>query len=402
MKSIARYRFLDEDSGKFLNDAGEFNWIVLCRVGDWPYDKERGHLQINEQTIDNFVKNFKNNVRCTYDERGNPVIDTDYDHKEYSGKASGWLIDLRKSEKVLGDGKKYIVLEGKPDWTPDAQAAIKKGEYKGFSIEFDDWKNPETGKLYKDVLFGGALTNRPYVKGMPPITLNEGLHTEIPLKEEKRMKSIKKILAEIGLPVDGTDEYVDEKVAEHIKTLSEKASTNEKKLTDALKERDEAKKALTDIQPKIDRLAELEKSEDARSLAEVMAAAKGKISPADEKDEKHWFNKKLKEKKYAEILEILPSIKTFKDKTGGKDDDDDADEEESESKGRSDSEKEHLGAIKYMQKAKMPTDINDEHFHLNYKAAIEAVRAKNSTKKDEGEAEDESEDEDEKEGGKKK
>ena len=240
--------------------------------------------------------------------------------KEYSGKASGWLIDLRKSEKVLGDGKKYIVLEGKPDWTPDAQAAIKKGEYKGYSIEFDDWKNPETGKLYKDVLFGGAVTNRPYVKNMPAITLSEEIDTEIPLKEEKRMKEIKKILAEIGLPVDGTDEYVDEKVAEHIKTLSEKASTNEKKLTDALKERDEAKKALTDIQPKIDRLAELEKSEDARSLAEVMTAAKGKISPADEKDEKHWFNKKLKEKKYAEILEILSSIKTFKDKTDGKDD----------------------------------------------------------------------------------
>jgi len=398
-KLKARFKFFYEETGNFLSD-GEFAWITMCREGDWPYDKARGHLKITEQTIDNFIKNFKENVRGMSDESGHPILDIDYDHKEFNGKAAGWIVDLRKSEKTLADGRKVKVLEGKPDWTPDAQAAIKKGEYKGYSIEFDDWKNPETGKLYKDVLFGGAVTNRPYVKNMPAITLSEEIDTEIPLKEEKRMKEIKKILAEIGLPVDGTDEYVDEKVAEHIKTLSEKASTNEKKLTDALKERDEAKKALTDIQPKIDRLAELEKSEDARSLAEVMTAAKGKISPADEKDEKHWFNKKLKEKKYAEILEILSSIKTFKDKTDGKDDD--ADEEEAESKGRSDSEKEHLGAIKYMQKAKMPTDINDEHFHLNYKAAIEAVRAKNSTKKDEGEAEDESEDEDEKEGGKKK
>ena len=126
-----------------------------------------------------------------------------------------------------------------------------------------------------------------------------------------------------------------------------------------------------------------------------MKCAEGKISPAQEKDEKHWFSIMLKEKRYAEAKAILADMKKFKDKKG----DEDEGEAEAES-GRSDNEKEHLGAIKYMQKAKMPTDINDEHFHLNYKAAIEAVRAKNAEAG--RKSEDESEDEDEKEGGKKK
>jgi phage I-like protein len=380
MNTKGRFIYLDEDSGKFLDEQGEFNWIVLCREGDWPYDKARGHLKITEQTIDNFIKHFKDNVRLMNDEKGNPWIDIDYDHKEYSGKAAGWITDLRKSEKTLADGRKVKVLEGKPNWTPDAQAAIKKGEYRGFSIEFDDWKNPETGKLYKDVLFGGAITNRPYVKGMPPITLSEGKHAEISTKEERRMKLIKKVLAEIGQPVDGTDEYVDEKVAETIKTLSEKASGSETKLTEALKEADKAKKELADykaeVSPKLDTLKEFEESEDARALAEVMKAANGKISPADAKNESHWFAKKLKEKKYAEILEILPSIKSFKDKSTV--DDEEEGEEEGEAKGRTDSEKEHNGAIKYMQKHGMKDDISDPDFNAHYKAALEAVRAKNT------------------------
>lgn len=394
MKSIARYRFRDEDAGNFLSD-GEFAWITMCREGDWPYDKARGHLKITEQTIDNFIKNFKENVRGMSDESGHPILDIDYDHKEFNGKAAGWIVDLRKSEKTLADGRKVKVLEGKPDWTPDAQEAIKKGEYKGYSIEFDDWKNPETGKLYKDVLFGGAVTNRPYVKNMPAITLSEEIDTEIPIKEERRMKLIKKVLSEINMAVDGTDEYVDEKAAEAIKMLSDKVIESDNKLTIALKERDDTKKALTDIQPKIDKLAELEKAEDVRAKEDVMKCAEGKISPAQEKDEKHWFSIMLKEKRYAEAKAILADMKKFKDKKG----DEDEGEAEAES-GRSDNEKEHLGAIKYMQKAKMPTDINDEHFHLNYKAAIEAVRAKNAEAG--RKSEDESEDEDEKEGGKKK
>ena len=394
MKSIARYRFRDEDAGNFLSD-GEFAWITMCREGDWPYDKARGHLKITEQTIDNFIKNFKENVRGMSDESGHPILDIDYDHKEFNGKAAGWIVDLRKSEKTLADGRKVKVLEGKPDWTPDAQEAIKKGEYKGYSIEFDDWKNPETGKLYKDVLFGGAVTNRPYVKNMPAITLSEEIDTEIPIKEERRMKLIKKVLSEINMAVDGTDEYVDEKAAEAIKMLSDKVIESDNNLTIALKERDDTKKALTDIQPKIDKLAELEKAEDVRAKEDVMKCAEGKISPAQEKDEKHWFSIMLKEKRYAEAKAILADMKKFKDKKG----DEDEGEAEAES-GRSDNEKEHLGAIKYMQKAKMPTDINDEHFHLNYKAAIEAVRAKNAEAG--RKSEDESEDEDEKEGGKKK
>jgi hypothetical protein len=60
------------------------------------------------------------------------------------------------------------------EWTKDAAAKIKSKAYRYFSPEFvDSWKHPKTGEVFKDVLFGGGLTNRPFLKDILPVNLSE-------------------------------------------------------------------------------------------------------------------------------------------------------------------------------------------------------------------------------------
>jgi hypothetical protein len=64
------------------------------------------------------------------------------------------------------------------DWTPGAAEKIKSGEYRYFSSEYDDeWTNPQ-GTKFTDVIFGGALTNRPFLKDLLPVNLSEITSTQ--------------------------------------------------------------------------------------------------------------------------------------------------------------------------------------------------------------------------------
>lgn len=132
-----------------------------------------------------------NNVRET-------EVDIDYDHKQHSGKAAGWV----KAAEARTDGL-YLTVE----WTKKARAAIKAGEYKYFSPEFqDEWKHPKTGVVHKNVLFGGGITNRPFLKDILPLNLSE-------LYEERQEKGTgmdpEKLRQLLGLPADATDEQVE-------------------------------------------------------------------------------------------------------------------------------------------------------------------------------------------------
>jgi phage I-like protein len=101
----------------------------------------------------------KNNVRDT-------ELDIDYDHKMNSGEAAGWV---KQAEFRENDGL-YLFVE----WTKSAAAKIKEKAYKYFSPEFAEaWKHPKSGAIYKDVLFGGGITNRPFLKDILPLNLSE-------------------------------------------------------------------------------------------------------------------------------------------------------------------------------------------------------------------------------------
>jgi len=119
-----------------------------------------GPVEVGEQKILNFVKNFHSNVR------GQEVA-INYDHGidvSKGNKAAGWIRDA-----VFEDGKLKLGI----DFTKNAKDELKNKEWKYFSLEWDDeWTNNEGAEIV-DVIVGGALTNRPIAKGLMPINFSE-------------------------------------------------------------------------------------------------------------------------------------------------------------------------------------------------------------------------------------
>ena len=85
-------------------------------------------------------------------------------------KAAGWIKRIRV-EAVNGTA----ALMGDVEWTPAAVQAIKDGEWRYLSPEFNPrgypWEDPEQEFTFVDnVLTGAALTNIPLFKKLKPIT----------------------------------------------------------------------------------------------------------------------------------------------------------------------------------------------------------------------------------------
>src|SRR5690348_7674736 len=118
--------------------------------------------------------------------------DIDYDHKQDPAKgnvAAGWV----KDAMVDTDGLKLHV-----DFTAAATKSIKDKEYRYFSADFvDEWTDPEGGK-HTDVLFGGGLTNRPYMKNLIPVNLSELLSEGPPKNDPAEDVDLKKLRELLG------------------------------------------------------------------------------------------------------------------------------------------------------------------------------------------------------------
>jgi phage I-like protein len=128
-------------------------------------------------------------------------LDIDYDHKEKGGEAAGWV----QAAEGRDDGLWLTVK-----WTKRAWDAIKAGEWRYFSPEYvDEWKDPKTQQVHKDVLFGGGLTNRPFFRDILPLNMSE-LFAE---RTEGNGMDPKELRKKLGLPEDATDAQVEERLA---------------------------------------------------------------------------------------------------------------------------------------------------------------------------------------------
>jgi len=143
-----------------LDDNAESTqlWIQAMPLGTYEHP-QYGTIAVTPERVKQYVDNVKNNVRMQQ-------LDIDYDHKQYGGDAAGWVKDAADRGN---DGLWLLV-----DFTKKAFQSIKDKAYRYFSAEFDDeWTNPKDGVTYKNVIFGGALTNRPFLKDIMPINLSE-------------------------------------------------------------------------------------------------------------------------------------------------------------------------------------------------------------------------------------
>lgn len=178
----------------------EGKWIQAMPLGDYVHPTY-GEIQVTSDKVQQFAQGVKDKIR-------GQDLDIDYDHKEYGGEAAGWVADA----EARPDGLWLLV-----NWTKKAAGLLKDKAYRYFSPEFtDEWTHPKTQQKYANVLFGGAITNRPFLKDILPINMSELLEgagpkappkVEHPKKEGGEMDG-KLLRLAMGLAEDATDEVV--------------------------------------------------------------------------------------------------------------------------------------------------------------------------------------------------
>lgn len=152
--------FLRFADSSLLNAEDGVKWIEAIAPKTY-HTPAYGAVTIGDEKIDNFVNSIIQGVR-------GQEIAINYEHgldRAKGDKAAGWIRDARKNK----NGNLEIAV----DFTEPAKEEIRNKEWKYFSLEWDDaWEHPD-GVIYKDVVMGGALTNRPVAKGLMPINFSE-------------------------------------------------------------------------------------------------------------------------------------------------------------------------------------------------------------------------------------
>lgn len=133
------------------------SWVHALPLGSYKHPIY-GTIDITVDRVKNFADGIKNKVRGTVEPSINYVHDN-------SNVAAGWV----KNAEPRSDGLWLFV-----EWVKDAAQAIKDKKWRYFSSEFEDEWTDTQGAKHKDVILGGALTNRPFMKNLVPINLSEG------------------------------------------------------------------------------------------------------------------------------------------------------------------------------------------------------------------------------------
>lgn len=263
-------------SGVALTETGgkTASWVHALPFGTYQHPLH-GELVLDVAKLTALAGSVKNKVRGI-------IPDIDYDHKGDPAKgnqAAGWVDDA----EVRGDGLWLHV-----DWTETAVAEIREKKYRYFSAEFTDTWTDTQGKTHENVLLGGGLTNRPFMKNLLPVNLSE-LSFNQPEGGQDEVDP-KKLRALLGLAETTTDDEVLAKLGELNTTIAtltadkatlvtEKTALTEAKTTleaevKQLKEGDTvdpALKALIDSSPAFKKLME-EKAATEKKLAESQTA----------------------------------------------------------------------------------------------------------------------------------
>lgn len=263
-RAIERGFFKSEFSNLKLNDVAalmEKPDVQVLRIGRFNHPKY-GEFEITKQTLIEMKENFDNKVRGV-------DIAFDYFHNS-DQEAAGWPTELYLTEN--GEA-----LWAKVDWTPIAHQKLSDREIRYFSPDFAfEWKDPESGKVYKNVLFGGGLTNRPFVKDMAAIVAHEE-------REKMELKELQ----------------------EKVVKLAEDGEDLKKAHADLLAKHEELKKAHSDLQKKMaedgeegDDSAE-EEGEGDKEETDEMKSLKAELADAKKKLMEYAEAKKLAEKETA-------------------------------------------------------------------------------------------------------
>lgn len=145
----------------FTEVADVTGWFQIVPGPGLHKHAKYGSVVITKDTIGDYVNNFKNRV---YQEH----IPIDAEHQTKLSGALGYYRDMKEGH------------EGEPGvWAQvelNERGKTLSKAFKYFSPEmWDEWTDPATETTYKNVIVGGAFTNRPFFKdkSLAPIQLSE-------------------------------------------------------------------------------------------------------------------------------------------------------------------------------------------------------------------------------------
>lgn len=231
---------------------GTISRLKLFKVGSHEHPVY-GPMVFTSNKLRGFKENFDNRVR---------KIDIAMDFEHQKGEAPGWIKELYFNED---ETELWSIVQ----WTPVGLKAVEDKLYQYHSPEFGPYTDSESGRQYEDVLYGVALTNRPFLKDQPKIQLSETF-TKTAIQEDLKM----------------TPEEIKEKedaIAEREKKLDAR-ETELKTREDALASKDsggatETKAQLSEKETEIVKL-----SESNKQLSEEVKALRSEIETKKKED----------------------------------------------------------------------------------------------------------------------
>lgn len=150
------FRLLAELS--FAEDGKTGQVQIFPPVGKYSHPRY-GELAITPE----FLKTVKGNFDSKVYQQELPLT-IDLEHQSALSGAAGWIKDV----EIRGDKGMWATVE----FNDRGKSLVGADAYRYFSPEFyDTWTDPASSKKYKSMLIGGALTNRPFFKGMSPVAM---------------------------------------------------------------------------------------------------------------------------------------------------------------------------------------------------------------------------------------
>lgn len=154
------------------------SWIQAAVVGD--YDGNGyGPFSITKDMLASMALNFSTGK---FPEPPTEIC-VDYDHLTTKdaktpgdGKAAGWFKELQTRD----DG---TTLWARVEWTPAGAEMIASGEYRFFSPYYSTNFATPKGEEIGVCLINGAITNRPFLQGMQPLSLALSVLPHLNLKK---------------------------------------------------------------------------------------------------------------------------------------------------------------------------------------------------------------------------
>lgn len=191
IKFSLAHQKLRDDKG---NPVSEIQLFKLGNFEHWSGES----FKVDSDFISEMISNFESMKSKSKDDHFLPM---DYNHGSLSygaedAKAAGWILDLAEKEDGL-----YATVE----WTDEAAVYIKNGEYRYISPEFSIDVTDEYGEEIEGaVLYAAALTNRPFLKGMAPVTLSA--------KQKEKKEDHSMDLKQIGKALGLSGEYSEKEI----------------------------------------------------------------------------------------------------------------------------------------------------------------------------------------------